>query len=114
MQYETYTNPLPLYKQKIPWRKLPSEDFFYLFSVYLLFIGYLVTISTGTLKIFATFRIVSMCLPVAAAKWWVGPHSLQRVTNSLAPQVKRVLMLVSPKERILPSSFTPSATTNLK
>ena len=29
---------------------------------------YLVTISTGTLKIFATFRIVSICLPVAAAK----------------------------------------------
>ena len=29
--------------------------------------NYLVTISTGTLKIFATFRIVSMCLPVAAA-----------------------------------------------
>ena len=48
---------------------------------------YLVTISTGMLKIFATFRIVSICLPVAAAKWWVGPHSLQQVTNSLAPQV---------------------------
>lgn len=29
---------------------------------------YLVTTSTGTLKIFATFRIVSICLPVAAAK----------------------------------------------
>lgn len=29
---------------------------------------YLVTMSTGMSKIFATFRIVSMCLPVAAAK----------------------------------------------
>ena len=29
---------------------------------------YLVTMSTGTLKIFATFRMVSICLPVAAAK----------------------------------------------
>ncbi len=29
---------------------------------------YLVTISTGTLNIFATFNIVSICLPVAAAK----------------------------------------------
>ena len=55
-----------------------------------------------------------MCLPVAAAKWWVGPHSLQRLTNSLAPHVKRVRMFVSPKERIGPSSFTPSATMNLK
>ena len=53
---------------------------------------YLVTISTGMLKIFATFRIVSICLPVAAAIWCVGPASLQRFTNSLAPQVKRVLM----------------------
>ena len=35
MQYETYTNPLPLYKQKIPWRKLPSEDFFSLFFCFL-------------------------------------------------------------------------------
>ena len=39
---------------------------------------------------------------------------LQRFTNSLAPHVKRVLMLVSPKERIGPSSLIPSATTNLK
>ncbi len=31
------------------------------------FENYLVTISTGTLKIFATFRMVSICLPVAAA-----------------------------------------------
>ena len=29
--------------------------------------SYLVTISTGMLKILATFRIVSICLPVAAA-----------------------------------------------
>ena len=28
---------------------------------------YLVTISTGILKILATFRMVSICLPVAAA-----------------------------------------------
>lgn len=28
---------------------------------------YLVTMSTGTLKIFATLRIVSICLPTAAA-----------------------------------------------
>lgn len=32
------------------------------------FYYYLVTTSTCTLKIFATFRIVSICLPVAAAK----------------------------------------------
>ena len=30
-------------------------------------LNYLVTISTGILKIFATFKIVSICLPVAAA-----------------------------------------------
>ena len=70
--------------------------------------------STGTLKISATFKIVSMWWPVAAAMWWVGPASLQRLTNSRAPQLKRVRMFVSPKVKIGPGSLTPSATTNLK
>ena len=55
-----------------------------------------------------------LCLPDAAAMWCVGPASLQRLQNSLAPQVKRVLIFVSPNVKIGPSSFTPSATTNLK
>ncbi len=70
--------------------------------------------STGTLKIFAIFRMVSMWRPTAAAMWWVGPASLQRLTNYRAPQVNRVRMLVSPKVKMGPSSLTPSAATNLK
>ena len=70
--------------------------------------------STGTLKILATFKIVSMWRPGAAAMWWVGPASLQRLQNSRAPQAKRVRMLVSPKVKMGPSSLTPSAATNLK
>ena len=75
---------------------------------------YLVITSTGTLKIFATFKMVSIQRPDAAAMWCVGPASLHLSQNSLAPQVKRVRILVSPKVKIGPSSFTPSAATNLK
>ena len=84
-------------------------------AVIILFVfPYLQMISQGTFKILATFKMVSMCLPVAAAMWWVGPDSLQRLQNSRAPIEKRVRMLVSPKVKMGPSSFTPSATTNLK
>ena len=41
-----------------------------------------------------------MWRPVAAAMWWVGPASLQRLQNSRAPQLKRVRMLVSPKVKM--------------
>ena len=67
--------------------------------------AYLVMTSTGTLKIFATFRIVPIQRPLAAAMWWVGPASLQRLQKSRAPQVKRVRMLVSPKVKMGPGSF---------
>ncbi len=38
-------------------------------GAFVFLLSYLVTISIGTLKIFATLTSVSMCLPVAAAKW---------------------------------------------
>ena len=54
--------------QKIKKRPLYAISFFEYEYVYKVDgLNYLVTISTGILKIFATFRIVSICLPVAAA-----------------------------------------------
>ena len=45
--------------------------------------------------------------------WWVGPASLHLFTNSRQGSENFVRMFVSPNMKMGPSSFTPSATTNL-
>lgn len=44
--------------------------------------------------------------------WCVEPASLQRFTNSRAPQENLVRIFVSPNLKILPGTLTPSAATN--